>query len=109
MKLMIAVFVAGMVTGSELLWAEQSYRDPTAPLTATPRSSSKSKTVAEKIVVQSVKAGESQWVAIINHQLVQIGDRVAGYRVEAIDSEGVWLSRNGRRNHYSVVARNIKE
>ncbi len=54
---------------------------------------------APTLVLHSVMTGDQVNMASINNQLVKVGDRVAGYRVTRIDSDGVHLAAGSETRH----------
>ncbi len=74
--------------------------DPTAPLGWRAPNVAKSVTAkpAVRLNVQSIVCPDkAECHAIINQRVLSVNDYIAGHRIQAIDQDGVWLFKQGRR------------
>lgn len=87
--------------------------DPTAPLgwqrPATQAAKSKLNQVHPRPRLQSIVCAEgSDCYAVVNNQLVALGDSVAGYKITEITPEGMRVARAGKEWTLSLFSMQLK-
>ena len=92
-------------------WIDNPARDPFAPVSVTKWSnpSSKQSTIstppiyknyeklANRLTLKAVALEARQRSAVINRRVVYEGEMIEGYQVVAIQLQGVWLKRHGKK------------
>ena len=60
-------------------------------------------------VLQSTLVSDTRRLAVVNGDIVRIGDRIGGARVLSIHYGEIWLERNGRRFRLSLKPTEVKK
>lgn len=113
-----AQYDIGHFKTSDLHWNEQPERDPFAPLSAIKAQDVTA--VLDKVqaptqgarkaqlslpVVNAVVRSESYRYAVINDQIVGVGDRISGFRVDGLDRASVTLRRLSSNQTFKVMVK----
>lgn len=99
----VATILCAFVAMAAPLRAELA--DPMRPGGHAPRSS----VSAPHWVLQSTLVSDSRRLAVVNGDIVRVGDRVAGARVLSIHSGEIWLERRGRRFRLGLTPTEVKK
>lgn len=60
-------------------------------------------------VLQSTLVSDSRRLAVVNGDIVRVGDRIAGARVLSIQFGEIWLERRGRRFRLGLTPTEVKK
>ena len=106
--LLLGYCTTGVAYGSQLL------KDPTRPLvnlsrTALPTDTSEQQNKANtSLILQGVLVENGRKVAVVNNQLVGLGEQIEGYTVTDIYAYGAQLSLEEETLSLSLISENIK-
>lgn len=92
-------------------WIDNPDRDPFAPVSvaklvkpfsktstrSTPAAHKKHKETANRLILKAVALEARQRSAVINRRVVYEGEMIEGYQVLTIQLQGVWLTRDGKK------------
>lgn len=82
-------------------------QDPTKPIGYQSQAKPKVKKNTGKLILNAVIASRGEKMAIINDQILQVGDRVQGYRLVAIGSHQATLRSKTKEITLSMVQEQI--
>lgn len=74
-----------------LRWLQASTRDPFVAIRVTGREGPKGPPASDNLRVSAILRQTGSQLAIINQSLMAEGDKVAGYLLERIEGDGVWV------------------
>jgi len=88
---------------------DQALLDPTRPPGSKVFSSNKHKTLAQRWILSSTLIANNRRHAVINGQIVAIGQRVERAKVISIQPNAVWLILKQKRFRIKMLANKIKD
>lgn len=89
----IAAIALTLISASSLSLADEVFRDPTRPYTASERSAASS----PRFVVNAIIVSDERRVAIVNGRRVGVGGSLDGATVIAIETDQLILEIGGKR------------
>lgn len=101
------ILVCGLMMAVNSAWAAETLRDPTRPGGA-PAPRAAAEPAAPQWRLSSIVIADTRRVAIINDEVVAIGERVNGATVMDIQPYAVTLRRNGRDFTLSLLDARVK-